>query len=60
MIFLEYIGSRACLSANKKCKSSICEVYTFFLYPELESLSVLLERPTTEVSYKSIYIKWFQ
>lgn len=59
MIFLECIDSRACLSANKKCKSSICEVYTF-LYPELESLSVLLEHPTTEVSYKSIYIKWFQ
>lgn len=32
MIFLEYVGSRACLSANKKCKSSICEVYTFFMF----------------------------
>ena len=25
------IGSKPCLSANKKCKSSICEVYTFFI-----------------------------
>ena len=25
-------GSNPCLSANKKCKSSICEVYTFFIF----------------------------
>ena len=24
-------GSNPCLSANRKCKSSICEIYTFFI-----------------------------
>lgn len=33
MIFLEYVGSRACLSADKGCKSSNYEIYILFLYP---------------------------